>query len=85
LRSHETLSNHDGRDTEALGGLADGQLAVARPGGRVGNLAPPQDPLNALARERASFPGAQASGVELLGDLRAGVIGRQASGQLDAG
>ena len=35
------------------------------------------------AVERAAGAGAQPGGVELLGDLRVGVVGREAAGQLD--
>src|SRR5450631_195314 len=60
--------DRSGCDAEGLGGLADGQLAVLCPAGRVGNLVAPEDPLHTVGSERASFAGAQAGGVELAGD-----------------
>ena len=71
------------RDAELLGDLGDGELAVARPRGRVGDLVPPADPLHVLGPERAAGAGVQTGGVELLGDLRVGVIWGEAAGQLD--
>src|ERR671937_2213162 len=71
------------RDAECLGDLADGQLAVARPCGRVGNLVAPTDPLHVLGRERAAAARGYAGGVELLSDLRVGVRGRETASQLD--